>query len=93
MAVHGVTDLDHDIDFGGDIEFITLRQVLLSMKTKQYSSWLLFVFVDFDFYRNEIIAVIHKKHCLRSFQCPLFPTFISGDKIWSSDLAMVFNRM
>ena len=24
-VVHGVTDLDHDIDFGGDIESITLR--------------------------------------------------------------------
>ena len=31
-VVHGVTDLDHDIDFGGDIESMTLRQVLLGMK-------------------------------------------------------------
>ena len=44
--VHGVTDLDHDIDFGGDVESMTLRQVFLGMKTKQDSSWPLFVSVD-----------------------------------------------
>ena len=49
----------YDIDFGGDVESMTLRQVLLGMKTKQDRSWPLFVSVDFDSYRNEIITVIH----------------------------------
>ena len=58
-VVHGVTDLDHDIDFGWEVGSMTLRQILLEMKTKQDRSWPLFVSVDFDSYRNEIIAVIH----------------------------------
>ena len=57
--MHGVTDLDHDIDFGGETGSMTLHQILLKVKTKQDSSWPLFVLVDFDSYHNEIIAVIH----------------------------------
>ena len=51
-------DLDHAIDFGDEVGYMTLRQVLLGMKTKQASSWPLFVSVDLDTYCNEIVAVI-----------------------------------
>ena len=57
--VHGVMDLDHAIDFDDDVRSMILCQVLLGMKTKQSSSWPLFVSVDLDNYRNKIVAVIH----------------------------------
>ena len=84
--VHGVTDLDRDIDFGGDIKSMTLRQFLLGMKTKQDSSWLLFVSVDFDSFRNEIIAVIHNDTVSETSSVLSFlPVFLEtkfGVEIW-----------
>ena len=65
--VHGVTDLGHDIDFGGDIASMTSRQVLLGMKAKQDSSWPLFVSVNFDSYHIAIIAVIQNQKLPMSF--------------------------
>ena len=57
--VHSVMDLDHGIDFGSDVDHMTLRQVLLGKKTKEDVSWSLLVSIDLDTYRNEIVAVIH----------------------------------
>ena len=76
----------YDIDFGGDVESMTLRQVLLGMKTKQDSSWPLFVSVDFDSYHNEIIAVIHNNTVSEASNVLSFlPVFLEakfGVQIW-----------
>ena len=85
-VVHGVTDLDHDIDFGYDVGSMTLRQILLGMKTKQDSSWPLFVSVNFDSYRNKIIAVIHNDTVSEASNVLYFlPVFLEaqfGAQIW-----------
>ena len=85
-VVHGVTDLDHDIDFGYDVGSMTLRQILLGMKTKQDSSWPLFVSVNFDSYRNKIIAVIHNDTVSEASNVLSFlPVFLEaqfGAQIW-----------
>ena len=85
-VVHGVTDLDHDINFGSEVGSMTLRQVLLGMKTKQTSGWPLFVSVDFDSYRNEILAVIHNDTVSEASNVlsylPVFLEAQFGAQIW-----------
>ena len=83
--VHGAMDLDHDIDFGDEVGSMTLRQVLLGIKTKQASSWPLFVSVDLDTYRNEIVAVIHNDTASEASNFSFLPVFFEtrlGGQIW-----------
>ena len=56
------------------------------MKSKQDSSWPLFVSVDFDSYQNEIIAVIHNDTISEASNVLSFlPVFLEtkfGVEIW-----------
>ena len=60
-VVHRVADLDFAIDFDPLHGVKTLRQVLFGMKTCQEWSWPLFMSVFYDAYREDIMAVFHKK--------------------------------
>ena len=79
-------DLDHAIDFGDDVGSMMLCQALLGIKTKQSSSWPLFVSVDLDNYHNEIVAVIHNGTVSEASNVLSFlPVFLEtrlGGQIW-----------
>ena len=83
---HDVMDLDHVINFGSETGHMTLRQVLLGMKTKQDTSWPLFNSIDLDTYRNEIMAVINNDTLLVASDILSFlPVFLEtrlGGQIW-----------
>ena len=85
-VVHGVADLDFAIDFGLPHGVQTLRQVLLGMKTQQEWSWPLFMSVDYDAYRGEIMAVFHKEGASEAqtilSYLPIFLEERFGSKVW-----------
>ena len=57
--IHGVTDLDHAVDFGDTVGVKSLQEILLGMKTRAQPFWPLFVTIDYDTFSDEICAVVH----------------------------------
>ena len=58
-VISGILDLDLLQDIG-DLGLVSLRQVLLGIKTQVNWRWPLFLSVDFDNTRREITALFHK---------------------------------
>ena len=86
ITIPGVLSLDYTIDLGGDTGPLTLRQVLLGMKTRVNSNWPLFVSIDYDTYSSLLLAVSHDECRLEADTILSFlPVFLDakyGPTIW-----------
>ena len=85
-TISGIKDLDLAVDLDEPYNYMTLRQVLLGMKTKMEPSWPLFVSIEFSTWRQEIIAVYMKDvtdeaHTMLA-HLPIYLEAKFGDNIW-----------
>ena len=85
-TISGIRDLDLAIDLGETYQYMTLRQVLLGMKTKMEPSWPLFVSIEFSTWRQEIVAVYMKDvtneaHTMLA-HLPIYLEAKFGENIW-----------
>lgn len=82
----GILDLDLALRLNDALGYVSLRQVLLGIKTQSNWTWPLFVSVDFDDFRGEIVALFHIDNDSEAREVISFlPIFLEaryGAKIW-----------
>ena len=85
--IMGVIDLDYPQDFKGNVGTVTLRQIILGIKTKSNWLWALFLSVDHDTYRGDITALYHQDNSTEAINflsyLPIFLEAQYGSKIWN----------
>ena len=74
------------VDLGEDIGFVTLRQVILGIKTKVNWTWPLFLSVDLSWNGGDISAVFHRDNETEATtMLSYLPVFLEekyGEQIW-----------